>query len=410
MGRQAFGADAGEAYLNISDSTITGNFSTGGGGGLYLDGDSYSAISESTISNNSAHWSGGGIDSANWASELNLSDCTISGNISESGNGGGLYTYGGTTTISYSLFDANTVASRLRYGGGVANFNGGTLTITNSTIAQNRAYGGAGIDSDCGTATVEDSTIWDNTTSMEQFAGGIYDNSSNGSNCVLEGDIVGDNLLAGNNAECDLSGGAFTGQDNLIGDGSGGLSAAANLTGIPNMSPLGYYGGPTETYVPLPMTGGNPAMGNGYPDSAATFDQRGFPRSTSHPDIGAFQSQPEPIVVTTLEDAWPVDPGNMSLRDAINLANVLKGNQTIAFAPELTGTTTLTLGQFELDDPTGTITIDGPGINDLTVDANGARAFVVDAGTGVVLDDMKITGGAGDAWRRDREPWHAFDK
>jgi hypothetical protein len=64
-------------------------------------------------------------------------------------------------------------------------------------------------------------------------------------------------------------------------------------------------------------------------NSPIATDQRGFLRATSgnnNIDIGAFQSQTQsPLVVTTLQDdnqEGAVGSGQLSLRDAINLADV----------------------------------------------------------------------------------------
>ena len=56
----------------------------------------------------------------------------------------------------------------------------------------------------------------------------------------------------------------------------------------PLLSPLGDYGGPTQTIALLP---GSPAIGTGTAVSGVSTDQRGEPLDSPVPDIGAFQSQ-----------------------------------------------------------------------------------------------------------------------
>ena len=105
-----------------------------------------------------------------------------------------------------------------------------------------------------------------------------------------------DTIVAGQTGGADIrvGSGSVSGNDNLIGDGSGISGGTGNLLGTtsapinPLLAPLGDYGGPTPTIALLP---GSPAIGagtggNGIP----TTDQRGYARGSSV-DIGAFQDQ-----------------------------------------------------------------------------------------------------------------------
>ena len=74
----------------------------------------------------------------------------------------------------------------------------------------------------------------------------------------------------------------------------------------------------------------SPAIHAGTAVPGVTTDQRGFPLD-SPPDIGAFQSQPGPLVVDTAIDGLGSPPGELSLRQAVNLADVLTGGATITF-------------------------------------------------------------------------------
>jgi hypothetical protein len=127
------------------------------------------------------------------------------------------------------------------------------------------------------------------------------------------------------------------------GDGSGGFTDSSNIqptfgsTPInPDLAPLDYYGGPTQTMPPLP---GSPVVGaagtdadgfGSYSASLPVADQRGQePANGFALDIGAVQDVP--IIVST-ENTDPVLPGQMSYQDAQNLAAALGGNPSTGYA------------------------------------------------------------------------------
>ncbi|MGH7766492.1 MAG: hypothetical protein ACREQP_03485 [Candidatus Binatia bacterium] len=98
------------------------------------------------------------IFAVNATGDLTLDDVTVSRGRKSSIDGGGVYSYFGTVTITNSTISGN----RGRYGGGVRNY-GGVLTITDSTITGNRSGDGGGVNSYNGTLTITDSTISNNT-------------------------------------------------------------------------------------------------------------------------------------------------------------------------------------------------------------------------------------------------------
>jgi hypothetical protein len=99
------------------------------------------------------------IFAVNATGDLTLDDVTVSRGRKSSINGGGVYSYYGTVTITNSTISGN----RGLYGGGVHN-SGGVLTIDGgSTITGNRAGGGGGVNSYNGTLTITNSTISNNT-------------------------------------------------------------------------------------------------------------------------------------------------------------------------------------------------------------------------------------------------------
>src|SRR5262249_22035040 len=140
----------------------------------------------------------------------------------------------------------------------------------------------------------------------------------------------------------------------------------------------------------------SPALHAGTAVPGVTTDQRGFSLD-SPPDIGAFQSQAGPLVVDTAIDGLGSPLGELSLRQAINLADVLTGGAMITFdrsAFDRKSVIALTAGQLELSNATGPIRILGPGLHRLEISGAGAsRVFQVDKGASATLSGLTITGG-----------------
>ncbi|MEC4868037.1 MAG: right-handed parallel beta-helix repeat-containing protein, partial [Jaaginema sp. PMC 1078.18] len=118
--------------LTLTNSTVSGNQAAGSGGGIFSNG--ALTLTNSTVSGNQAAGSGGGIFS-NGA--LTLTNSTVSGN-SAANNGGGVWSYAGGTitnsTITNNIADSD--ANNTGDGGGIFRY-GGTFTIRNSIIAGN---------------------------------------------------------------------------------------------------------------------------------------------------------------------------------------------------------------------------------------------------------------------------------
>ncbi len=100
------------------------------------------------------------------------------------------------------------------------------------------------------------------------------------------------------------------------------------------------------------------------------------------------------VVTTTLDVVNPFD-GLTSLREAINYAKSLGGNQAITFAAGVTGTITLNGSELDLNQTGGTLTIQGPGASLLSISGNNASGvFVIDPGASAALSGLTVTGGA----------------
>jgi hypothetical protein len=206
--------------------------------------------------------------------------------------------------------------------------------------------------------------------------------------------------LAAVGADLSPLSGAVTSAYSLIGNNTGtGLAEApigvpdanGNLIGgpihgviDPMLGPLADNGGPTETHALLP---GSPAINRGDLNAEAgvggvpLFDQRGngFDRVFSgRIDIGAFELQEFSdlnLLVDTLQDESDDDFSrfDLSLREAIELANANPVPDTIGFDPLLTAiaaplppTILLTTGELVIADA---LRINGPGPDQLVIDA-----------------------------------------
>ena len=116
----------------------------------------------------------------------------------------------------------------------------------------------------------------------------------------------------------------------------------------PNLAPLNFNGGPTRTHALLENS---PAIDAGDPSitfDANEFDQRGAPfvrvfddlgTNGSSIDIGAFERQ---VISLNLlvdnridENDGDFSVGDLSLREAVDLANANQGDDTIAFDPSV---------------------------------------------------------------------------
>jgi CSLREA domain-containing protein len=275
----ALGGDGGGIYawyggLTITNSSIINNSAgaaeigkpngTGGkGGGICTDSDNSSIIINTTISGNHA------------GASYNATG----------GGGGGIYN-GGTLTMVNSTISGNTSGSTT--GEGFSSGYGGGITASNNT-------------------EIYFSTIYDNHVGSGQYSGAGGGIQSEGSGYFT----LGATILAGNTGNPSLgmdcySFGVVNSEDyNLIGDTSGCTFDPASDHSIFNpegfsLPPLGNYGGLTQTH---PLPAGNLAVnwipiGNAGCGTTYTDDQRGYTRpvncdgaGTAACDIGAYELQ-----------------------------------------------------------------------------------------------------------------------
>jgi hypothetical protein len=348
------------AILTMDSCTVQNSFAvqSNSGGGVYSDGSGGSAtltILNSAITSNHAYSAGGGIynDASNGGSAtLTITNCSVSDNsaafISDfglsGGEGGGIYSDGGTVMITNSSVSGNSAGlidpSPASYGGGISNY--GTLTITNSTINSNQCgLAGGGIYSPNGTLTITSSTVSNNAadgahdgkpwghvggivagtlTFTNSTLSGNYANVSDGG-ISLGGGTITNSTISDNNGSISFGGGggleigntilnATAGSANIINDGGTITSAGYNLSNDdgggylngpgdqvntdPMLGPLQDNGGATFTHALLP---GSPAINTGDPSFTPppSYDQRGSPFVrvfNGRTDIGSFEAQP----------------------------------------------------------------------------------------------------------------------
>ena len=419
--------------MTVTDGTISDNSALHGGGGIVNFGPL--TVTDSTISNNAAVFAGGIWNGP--PGTLIADDCTFDGNHASvgthangSGGGGAIYNsrsagavgrielfdcqftgnYANTTggaisstgsgSISGCTFRNNSAGS---HGGGGISVYGGALTITNSTVVDNSTSGpGGGIHVHLGTLTADNDTISDNSASS---GGGIA--SDPGTTLTIGNTIVAENTATTSGP--DANGTIVSVGNNLIGktDGSSGW-VNSDLTGTiamplnPLLSPLGSYGGATQTMALLP---GSPAVGAA--DTRPTTRATTIPQITTdhaavsdsispNPDIGAFQTQGSTLVVNSTADGTVSGPGQLTLRQAVDIDNMLSTAEPITFSSlfNTPQTITLTGGELELSNTNGTEAITGAGADLLTISGGGTQGvFRIDAGVTASLADLTVADG-----------------
>jgi len=232
----SFPASGGGAIFNLDEAllidgcVITGNTALGSsdfGGGILLDGQLGSLkLTNSIISNNSASQGGGGISVQN-GSIVTIQNCTISSNHVASiggGSGGGINIANsnpnnGGGGVANVTIEGSTISHNVAFNGGGIFQSGGNgaklvtvLNITNSTISGNVAQGnGGGISfGNYTNLTIQNATITGNAARVRGggIAGPSYVASySGGMNAVVINTIVAGNK---NKFTPDLSFGSAT--------------------------------------------------------------------------------------------------------------------------------------------------------------------------------------------------------
>ena len=372
----------GYGSATLTDCAVTGNSGLSAnsyGGGVTSQGKL--KLSDSTVTGNTASVGGGIVNEYGTAT---LTDSTISGNTAK--RGGGIYVYAGTTSLTDCTISGNTILTGGNSGGGIYNGAYSTLSLKNSTISGNSSQGtGGGIyNGYYSSVGLINCTISGNTANTN--GGGLY-NGYYGSatliNCTISGNSasgsgggiynavngtanIGNTIIALNAATTggpDAQGTIVSKGNNLIGitDGSTGW-VDSDLTGTsaqpldPLLAPLGNYGGPTQTMALLPGSLAIDAGNNALIPSIVTTDQRGLPRIVNTTvDIGAFESSGFTIAVSSgdaqsaLTSTDFADPLVVTVT-ANNADEPVAGGVITFTAPPSGATATLSDGVATIDD------------------------------------------------------------
>ncbi|MCB2079363.1 MAG: tandem-95 repeat protein [Novosphingobium sp.] len=410
-------ANGATVNLTVTDSVVTGNETTGNGGGINVSGGAELLVQGSEVTNNIAGL-GGGIDAYN--ATVTVIDTTVAGNSSRSG--GGLRISLSTAEVTGVTIVGNAVTD---VGGGVeVRDTGSNAILTNVTISDNEADRGGGIFlHSTGTASLVNTTVSGNQAASQ--GGGIFNNgTATVTNSIVSGNAVGSSVAD------DIAGSvAVTLTSSLVG-GDPTMIFAAIDTGTASTlgGQIADNGGPVQT-IALMADIDNPALdaGNDSLAPASGVDARGLDREVDVPgvannagnlvDLGAYELQATAfetpsLVVTIVGDTIDPFDGETSLREAIAFANdpTANGgtgdadndgnaNDTITFAHgtgdafENGGIILLTLGQLSA---TAEVTIDGDvdgdHVPDVTIDAQG-NSRILDTTQATTLRGLILTNG-----------------
>ena len=260
-----------QSRVLITNSTFTGNVTSGSGGAIYIDDETDTAtISGSTFAGNAAGLFGGGI--VIFGPETGVArveNSTITGN-NAGRRGGGVYSYGQydrPVEIVNSTVAGNFAGES---GGGMFNFaydnpayaGGDQISLSSTIVANNNAESGP------------------------DLANRVYESGDG----VVNGTFLTGFSLIGSTAQAPIT----------------ESPAGSNQLDVdPMLGALGDNGGPTRTILPA-LT--SPAIDNGTANGLAT-DQRGLPRTVKTSfspaadgtDIGAVELGDEGLTGVTLK-------------------------------------------------------------------------------------------------------------
>ena len=324
--------------------------SAGDGGGIWLQSNGTSTITASTIESNQTGRGGdggraqGGGNGANnngggggngsgiytLSDRLELTSCTVSGNTTGDGGNGGI----GQRGIANGSADGGFGGDGGNGGGISIGGREASLHVRACTITEN--FSGQGGDGGTGELSPDGFAGVDGRNGNQGDGGGIYDDSranQRPENSSLQNTILAENTAAPH-PDLRASGDISTLGNNLFSDltDTGLVDATEGvilLTSPLNLSPLGSYGGPTMTMLPLP---GSPAINAGDTVDSEGSDQRGQPRfAEARLDIGAVEFQGVADYANVAPFVWEIDPDGDNSPFGVEFA---LGTDPFAFDPE----------------------------------------------------------------------------
>ena len=185
-------------------------------------------------------------------------------------------------TFNYSTLSGNRVTNSSGARGGAIYTRVGNLSFTNSTISGNSAATGYGygggiyVKQNNDPITMQQTTIASNTAGKR--GGGLMIMTSGSGAVTINGSLFANTIApSGGGGNIDIFTGsiAIAGSNNLVFPGAPPPSdvinatfANAPLTGNPKLTPLGNFGGTTQTRVPMAGSAAIDAGSHRFPDSA----------------------------------------------------------------------------------------------------------------------------------------------
>ena len=223
------------------------------GRGFYFhSGETAFAVIEGFTIRNGNAGDGGGIYCYN--SSPTITNCTFSGNTASNG-GGGMCNDNSSPTVTNCTFSANTATN---YGGGMENAWSSSPTVTNCTFSANTADYGGGVYCGYSSPTFQNSIIWGNTAGTAGHQ--IYTEDSNSSVTLSYSCYA--------NGANDVAGAGQVNSDNCINDGPEFVGGGDyHLQGTSPCIDIG-----NNSYVPGGVTtdlDGNPRIANTTVDQGA---------------------------------------------------------------------------------------------------------------------------------------------
>jgi hypothetical protein len=170
--------------VNITNCTLSNNYSDSNGGAIFNAQSGTVNVTNCTLSNNYSNFNAGGAIFNAQSGTVNVTNCTLKFNNGD-GGGGGIANLAGFINVSNSEFIGNTAGIYYPAGGGGIASNG-VVSISGSTFYQNISRAGGAVFNGPGTLTVTNSTFYANMVWNFGTGGGIFNYGTlNLSNCTV---------------------------------------------------------------------------------------------------------------------------------------------------------------------------------------------------------------------------------
>jgi CSLREA domain-containing protein len=388
--------DIDDGTNTLKDVTITGlTIRDGGDGSTFMNGAGIFSRENLTLDNvallnNDAGPDGGGGGLEMFAGTLKMSNSTVAGNKSRQGGGIEI----ASETVAAVIVNSTISGNESRTVGGGLTVLSGNVVVRNCTITGNRSDSdGSGAEIGGGVLGIVGLLTLHNTIVAGNFRGTSTTADDVGNPLVAGSshNLIGNHNTAGG-LQHNVSG-------NLLGNNGTGTRPIATILN----TTLASNGGPTQTHAlvtgSVAINAGSSAHALDANGAALTRDQRGGqnPRILGTVDIGAFEliSVSGPIVVDTTvdENDGALGTGDVSLREAIALANLIPGANSITFATATDGQP-IDLANLGFMLITETLTITGNGAANTIIDGQQRGVGILRITTGdVTLNNLTLQNG-----------------